>query len=88
MSFYWAESQSLALAPDLTEQLNPWLACMAGTNQPVPRCRALSGMIGLEVSCTVYAQRPSPCHELQPGEDRCQRARARHGLAPLPPNPV
>jgi hypothetical protein len=56
---------------------------MAGTERPQPRCEALAGAIGGAVACTVYDQRPSPCRELQPGEDKCQRARRRHGLPPL-----
>jgi len=31
----------------LAEQVNPWLCCMAGTNQPVLRYRALEGVVGL-----------------------------------------
>lgn len=84
MSFYWAEAAVLGLTPQQTEKLTPHLACMAGTNQPIPRCHALSGTIGEHVECTLYAQRPSPCHELTAGDERCQRARERHGLPPLP----
>lgn len=82
VSFYWAEGRHLPEA--LVEQLNDVMACMAGTNQPAPRCAALEGAVGCGVRCRIYAQRPSPCDELQPGEDRCNRARARHGLPPLP----
>lgn len=81
VSFYWAEAEPLPAT--LTRPLGRWYACMAGTEQPRPRCDALAGDIGGSVACTVYAQRPSPCRELQPGEDKCQRARRRHGLPPL-----
>jgi len=78
----WAEGEALPEA--LTVKLNPHMSCMAGTDHPhQPRCVALAGDVGHAVRCTAYASRPSPCHELQPGEDKCQRARARHGLPPL-----
>lgn len=80
VSFYWAEAEERGLPDSLIEQVSPWHACMAGTWQPEPRCRALVGAIGESVSCLVYPQRPSPCRELQPGEDKCNRARVRHGL--------
>lgn len=83
VSFYWSEAISLKLPEALTEQVNPWFSCMAGTNHKNPRCQALSGEIGQPTRCQVYQQRPSPCHELQPGEDKCIRARSRHGLPPL-----
>lgn len=81
VSFYWAEAEALPAA--LTRPLGRWYACMAGTEAPHPRCEALQGEIGGTVACGVYAQRPSPCRELQPGEDKCVRARRRHGLPPL-----
>jgi Fe-S-cluster containining protein len=83
VSFYWSEGRDL---PDrLVGKVNDHLACMAGTNQPEPRCAALEGEIGKSVSCSAYALRPSPCREVQPGDEKCGRARMRHGLAPLPP---
>ncbi len=81
VSFYWAEAEALPAA--LTRPLGRWYACMAGTEQPQPRCQALQGDIGASVACRVYDQRPAPCRELKPGDDKCQRARARHGLPPL-----
>ncbi|MFZ6770495.1 YkgJ family cysteine cluster protein [Undibacterium sp. Di26W] len=88
VSFYWAEADSLHIPIALTEAVNPVYSCMAGTNQARPRCQALSGDIGKSVACTIYAQRPSPCHEVQAGDEKCQKARARHGLPPLPPLPT
>ncbi|MFO7278325.1 MAG: YkgJ family cysteine cluster protein [Pseudomonadota bacterium] len=82
VSFYWAEAEHYGLPDSLIEKVSPWHACMAGTGQPEPRCRALAGTIGRSVSCLVYSRRPSPCRELQPGEDKCIRARVRHGLEP------
>ncbi len=83
VSFYWAEADATGLDPALTRPLTPFHACMAGTHLPSPRCVALAGDIGAGVQCTVYAARPSPCRELLPGEDKCHRARARHGLPSL-----
>lgn len=80
VSFYWAEAAERGLPDELFEQASPWHACMAGTGQPEPRCRALAGEIGASVSCLVYQHRPSPCRELQPGEDKCNRARVKHWL--------
>ena len=78
VSFYWAEGAGL---PDeLVEKLTPVMACMAGTNQPSPRCVVLQGQVGVDAHCGRYAQRPSPCHELQAGDARCLKARAHHGL--------
>lgn len=83
VSFYWSEAVLRGLPDEFTEKVTPFLSCLAGTNQAVPRCTALVGDVGCRVSCSMYEQRPSPCRELQPGEDKCERARARHGLPPL-----
>ena len=82
VSFYWSEGSSLP--EGMSQQLTPLLSCMSGTHSRTPRCVALQGRIGGPIQCGIYAQRPSPCRELQTGDDKCQRARARHGLAPLP----
>jgi Fe-S-cluster containining protein len=42
VSFYWAEAAERQLPDSAIEQVTPLLACMAGTNQPEPRCHALS----------------------------------------------
>lgn len=93
VSFYWAESRAGGgTVPDeLVDQVSPFLGAMAGTNQATPRCAALEGTVGEAVRCGIYADRPSPCHEVKASwedgtpDDRCDRARARHGLAPLRP---
>ncbi len=84
ISFYWAEATVRGLPESATEQVTPVLACMAGTNQQHPRCNELSGEVGRQVSCQQYEARPSPCRELQPGDEKCNRARALHGLPSLP----
>lgn len=82
VSFYWAEAPELD--PAVTEQLTPHLSCMRGSNSKAPRCVALQGEIGVSTACSVYADRPPPCREVQVGDEKCQRARARHGLSALP----
>lgn len=73
----------------LTYPVTGSLVRMRGTDEAAPRCIALAGQIGHSVRCTIYAERPSPCRDFAPyaalgiGEDACDRARARHGLAPL-----
>lgn len=83
VSFYWAEVEDLAIPEHATERVSPLFLCMAGTNSKAPRCDALQGTVGKSVQCGLYAHRPSPCRELQLGDDKCQRARARHGLPPI-----
>ena len=64
-------------------------AHMRGTHHQPRRCAALRGTIGVDVSCAIYAQRPSPCRDFAQeadaghGDARCGDARRFHGLAPL-----
>lgn len=85
VSFYWAEAEdgggTVPLA--LTEKLDAFQRCMRGTWAPAPRCAALQGEVGREVSCRIYPLRPSPCHAVEEGSLQCQRARQHHGLPPL-----
>ena len=85
VSFYWGEAEERGLPERLTEPVQRWFACMAGTNQARPRCVALQGDVGGPVACTAYAQRPTPCREVEAGDDKCRQARALHGLVPLEP---
>jgi len=77
----------------LVEDLTPVMSCMRGTASQPPRCVALRGEIGSQVSCVIYEFRPSPCREFAPfasvgqGDDACNDARRRHGLAPLDSRP-
>ena len=77
--------------PDgLAVELNDSLARMRGTDHAKPRCAALVGTVGVKASCGIYEWRPSPCREfglranVGLGDEACARARARHGLPPLP----
>ncbi|MCQ8895887.1 YkgJ family cysteine cluster protein [Limnobacter humi] len=92
ISFYWGEttaSEGGYVPEELTQQMNPYRACMKGTSQSNPRCIALAGNIGESVTCTIYPNRPSPCREYdvfnEQGElnPRCNQARAKHGMPPL-----
>jgi Fe-S-cluster containining protein len=64
---------------------------MAGTEKSWPRCVALDGQVGECVRCTIYEKRPSPCRDFAPSwqngvrNERCDAARAAHGLPPLLP---
>ena len=62
---------------------------MRGTKDRPRRCLALRGTIGVDVSCTIYQHRPSPCRAFAPeaaaghGTAACGDARRLHGLPPL-----
>ena len=67
--------------PELwTEKLNAHRAAMSGTNRTEPRCVALRGNVGSNVSCEIYDSRPSPCQEFQVGGELCLRSRQKHGV--------
>ena len=73
----------------LTDPIYGRAAYMCGTRHHPRRCVALRGTIGVEVSCAIYPQRPSPCRDFAPeagaghGDARCGDARRYHGLPPL-----
>ena len=93
-SFYWAEASDATpggVPVELTDKLNDFRRTMKGTSGEKPRCIALQGIIGARVSCAVYERRASVCRDFsasyiddEPNE-RCDRARAAWGLAPLCP---
>lgn len=41
------------------------------------RCKALEGVIGKSVNCSIYEIRPAICRKFPPGSDACLEARAR-----------
>jgi Fe-S-cluster containining protein len=67
----------------LTVEVNTQLLRMRGTDHSPPRCAALTGQVGRQVSCGIYEWRSSPCREFCEGSDACERARQRHGLSSL-----
>ena len=44
------------------------------------RCSALSGQVGVETSCVIYAVRPEVCRTCMPGDAECAMARRKFGL--------
>lgn len=94
VAFHWSETDLFpgGVTPSrLTETLDPHRLVMRGTQASAPYCAALNGTVGESAHCEIYAQRPSPCHELKPAWEsglaspQCDRARHAHGLLPLTP---
>ncbi|MBL8523003.1 MAG: YkgJ family cysteine cluster protein [Betaproteobacteria bacterium] len=86
VSFYWGELDEAPggkVPSTLAEKVNDHMACMRGTDCAPVRCVALGGKVGESVKCHIYEWRPSPCHEMIPGSDGCNRARVRWGLAEI-----
>ena len=74
---------------EMVVALTATLRRMRGTDEAPPRCIALRGVVGSKVCCAIYPSRPSPCRDFAPfaaigiGDEACDRARRRHGMAPL-----
>ena len=95
VAFHWSETDPALAGSVPSAAVVAWDAhrvAMRGTDRRQPHCDQLQGRVGVEVHCAIYAQRPSPCRELraawEDGEPsvQCDRARQRHGLAPLDPD--
>ena len=57
---------------------------MYGWNQSKnPRCIALDGTIGQQVSCGMYELRSSSCKEVQVADQQCNKARVAHNMLPF-----
>ena len=57
---------------------------MHGGNQSKnPRCIALEGSIGEQVSCGMYELRSSSCKEVQIADAQCNKARMAHNMIPF-----
>src|SRR5690606_40699314 len=86
VSFHWSETERFlggVTPPELTEKITPHRVAMRGTcGGSAPRCIALEGQVGVDVRCTIYEKRPTPCRELEASwhgggpSDGCDRARA------------
>ena len=94
VSFYWAEADDAPggrVPAAMTEQVTPHIRAMCGTHPHAVRCVALEGELGRQVSCSIYALRPTPCREFfawntdGTANEVCTRARAKIGLPELPP---
>ena len=86
VSFHWSEAdpaQGGRVPPGLVEPVNGFFVCMKGTACRGGRCVALQGSIGRKVSCSIYEDRSSTCRDFGDDPDRCDQARALHGLPPL-----
>jgi len=95
VAFYWTEAQPenpMGVPAELVATTRPNILAMRGTDGADIRCIALKGKIGEQVYCSIYSQRPSPCHDLKASYEngeispQCDRAREKHGLAPLTPD--
>ena len=84
-----ATSEVAGVPEALTVPVTAMLVRMRGTDEAPPRCVALEGEVGQQVSCSIYDRRPGPCRDFAPyaplgmGDDACDRARRRYGLPPL-----
>jgi len=62
---------------------------MKGTESNPVRCTALTGVVGEQVSCSIYENRSSTCREFDildesgNANEACTLARAHYGLAPV-----
>lgn len=66
ISFYSGECSEMpggSVPVEFTEKVHEHMLCMKGTNDYPPRCAALRGEVGKQVSCAIYQNRPSPCRE-------------------------
>lgn len=78
-----------AVPVGLADEIGGRLVRMRGSDHQPPRCAALVGTVGVRASCAIHEWRPSPCREFGPraaagiGDEACDAARRRHGLAPL-----
>lgn len=94
VAFHWSEADPALGGSVPSELVVRWDAhrvAMRGTDRNSPRCTALEGTVGERVACGIYPNRPTPCREVAPSWEfgfaspQCDKARGRHGLAPLTP---
>lgn len=78
-AYAWGDGVPIAMTLPLT----PAMVRMKGTDDAPPRCIALAGEVGVQVGCTIYDVRPSPCREFDVEHAACNKARQRCGLVPL-----
>ena len=93
ISFHWTETlaESYAVPIDMTIGISPYVNAMIGTREEIPKCTALKGVVGKDVSCSIYLNRPGCCREFKPSyekgsvNERCEQARLNKGLVVLSP---
>lgn len=86
VSFHWSEAEAALggrVPEELVEPAGSLFLCMKGTSRKGGRCTALDGEIGRNVSCSIHDRRSSTCREFGDDPERCDQARALHGLPPL-----
>ncbi|KYQ72304.1 YkgJ family cysteine cluster protein [Acinetobacter pragensis] len=83
VSFYWAEGMNMP--EHYTEPVTAVYSCMAGTNSSSPRCIALEGTVGEQVSCGMYEARSTSCKEVQIADAQCNKARKAHNMIAFVP---
>jgi uncharacterized protein len=91
VAFHWSETlpESHSVPIILTEKIGLHHLAMQGTNQPKPSCSALVGVIGQDIKCDIYPNRPQACRTFLPSfedgfqNERCDRARINKGLTAL-----
>lgn len=94
VAFHWAEAEPAlggVVPPGSVRRWDAHRVALRGTDRRDPRCEQLRGKVGCAVHCAIYAQRPTPCREVDAAWEngvaspQCDRARLRHGLPPLRP---
>jgi len=55
-------------------------ADLSGMRFEAGRCSALTGELGKNAGCAVYAARPHVCRTCMPGDEECKIARAEFGF--------
>ena len=72
-----------------TVQISQTRCAMRGTQRGNRRCIALEGVVGQQVTCTIYSRRPSCCHHFLASWEKdivnpiCNRARIMYGMQPF-----
>ncbi len=83
------ENQGGVVPVQYTIKINKTQSAMRGTERGNKRCVALEGSVGHRVSCTIYGQRPTCCHNFRATWEKdfvnytCNRARTTYGLQPF-----
>lgn len=96
VAFYWREAEEKdsnhPVPPGSFVDLDSQWRCMRGTEvKHNPKCVGLKGRVGRDASCSIHAQRPSPCRDFTASfsngrrNPRCDEARRAKGLRPLGP---
>ncbi|MFA6231728.1 MAG: YkgJ family cysteine cluster protein [Rhodanobacter sp.] len=92
VAFHWSEAEPAVggcVPIELTEKLDPHRLAMRYSDAAARRCIGLQGTIGEAAHCSIYAQRPSVCREVQPSWEtgtvsaQCDKARLAHGMPVL-----